>query len=175
RLAGGGGLAEDELRREHDLLPRPGVVELTEKEPRRDATLLTDRLMDGAEGRVARGRERDVVEPDDREVLRNAKPVAPRRAHRAEGHDVAHGQERARPPAPAQDLLERFVPAVEAHRCANDRVLRQRAVRRGHGEEPDGALVGYLADALEERRKEWIGEHGRHGLRKQDAEYADAT
>ena len=85
--------------------------------------------------------------------------------------------ERHAAPTERGHLVVRFVEPDDdesVDRCSCDRA-RQRAMRRGHGEEPDGALVGYLADALEERRKEWIGEHGRHGLRKQDAEYADAT
>jgi hypothetical protein len=52
-------------------------------------------------------------------------------------------------------------------------IARERAADRRHREEPDAALVGHAADALEERSEERIREHRRDGLREENAEHAD--
>ena len=112
----------------------------------------------------------------EKKVRRRVGPALVVDVHRRRGLGVAvHDDERDAALAKRCDLGMALVEADDhepVHGSGGDRALERPAQRR-HCKEPDAALVGDAADALEERGEERIGEDRRDRLRKEHAEDPD--
>ena len=125
---------------------RLSLLHLGEEEADRVGALLTDRLVDRRQGRVDVGGEVDVVEADDAQVVGDAQAQLARRAHGADGHRVAHGQDRGRAEAHGPGALEGGRAAVDRGAAGDDAVVRE--LDAGGIEAPPVAAQPALGDAL---------------------------